>query len=175
MKKLLCLVMMLCLMATAAFAEEALTLDWETGSAVVEASGLTGEFYTFEDLAVAFWVPEGLEPVELTEEDVANGYIAYFMPEDQSAALAFVYVDVNGLTVEDYATYLTSETDAQNVEIGTVNGLNCVSYTMPEKDTVNIMFATEAGYALEVTCWPLSEENAELVWGVVVSSIQAVE
>lgn len=172
MKKFLAVVMALCLMMTCALAEEAPALNWADFEPILEAAGVTGQFYTFEQIAVQIWMPEGLNPVELTEEDVANGYIGYFAPDDQSAAVSIVYVDVNGMTLEEYGEYLANEAGATEIEVGTVNGLPCVSYKLPEQDSVSVTFTTEAGYALEVTCAPLSEENAELVWGAVVASIQ---
>ena len=172
MKKFLAVVMALCLMMTCALAEEVPALNWEDFAPILEAGGVTGQFYTFDEIAVAIWMPEGLNPVELTEDDVGNGFIGYFAPEDQSAAVSIVYVDVNGMTLEEYGEYLANEAGATEIEVGTVNGLPCVSYKLPEQDSVSVTFTTEAGYALEVTCAPLSEENAELVWGAVVASIQ---
>lgn len=172
MKKLLAVVVMLCMVSCFALAEEAPELNWSDFEPILEAGGVTGEFYTFDEIAVKIWVPGGLDPVELTEEDVANGYIGYFAAEDQSAAMAIMYVDVQGMSLEEYAAVLP-EAGATEIEVGTVNGLPCVSYKLAEQDSVSVTFATEAGYALEVTCTPASEENAELVWGAVVSSIQA--
>ena len=173
MKKFIALLVLICIaLMPAALAEETPSLNWEDFAPILEAGGVTGQFYTFDEIAVKMWLPDGINPVELTEEDTSKGYVGYFMPDDESAAVAVMYVDVNGMTLEQYAEYLTGEADATEVEMGTVNGLPCVSYKLPEQDTVNIAFTTEAGYILEVTCWPLSEENAELVWGAVVSSIQ---
>ena len=175
MKKLVSVLMILCLMLTAvaALAEAAPALNWEDFEPILEAGEVPGQFYTFDEVAIKMWLPEGLNPVELTDEDKENGYIGYFMPEDESAAVAIVYVDVSDMSLETYAEYLTSEAGATEVEMGTVNGFPCVSYKLPEQDSVSVTFTTEAGYALEVTCTPLSEENAELVWGAVIASIQA--
>ena len=175
MKKLVCVIAVLCLIVTAAaaLAEEAPALNWEDFAPVLEAGGVSGEFYTFDEIDMKIWLPEGLNPVELTEEDRANGYIGYFMPEDESGAVAVVYVDVNGMSLEEYGEYLASEAGATGIEVATVNGFPCVSYTLPEQDSVSVTFTTEAGYALEVTCTPLSVENADMLWGAVISSIQA--
>lgn len=171
MKKLLCVVMALCLMMTAALAEEA-TLNWADFEPILEESGVAGEFVTFDEIAVKIWIPEGMNAVELSEEDVEQGFIGCFAPDDQSAQLSVVYADVSGMTLEEYGETLSSTEGVTEVEYGTVNGLPCVTYQMPEQDTVSIAFTTEAGYVLEVTCWPLSEENAVLVWGAVTASIQ---
>ena len=112
-------------------------------------------------------------PPSSPTRDKANGYIGYFMPDDQSGAVAVMYVDVQGMTLEQYAEQLATMDGVTEVETGTVNGLPCVTYKMPEQDSVSVTFTTEAGYALEVTCTPLSVENADLVWGAVIASIQA--
>lgn len=173
MKKLLSIVMILCLTMSVALAEEAV-LNWSDFEPILEQAGVTGDFQTFDEIAVKIWLPEGLNAVELSEEEKSQGYIGYYEPDDKTAAVAVMYVDVQGMSLEDYAAYLASdEIGATEIEYGTVNGLPCVSYTLPEKDCACVTFTTEAGYVLEVTCWPLSVENAEYVWGAVVSSIQA--
>lgn len=175
MKKILCVVLMLCMMMTAALAEEATQLNWADFEPVLEAAGVTGQFYTLDKIDAKIWIPDGILPVELSEEDSAAGYLAYFVPEDQSAAIAVVYANVEGMSLEEYAGLLTSEYGATNVGYVIVNGLPSISYVLPERDTLNLAFATENGYILEITCYPLSEENAEFVWGAVISSIQAAE
>ena len=71
------------------------------------------KFKTFEEISIAIWLPDGINPVELTEEDVENGYIGYFMSEDESAVVAVMYVDVDGMSLEEYAEYLSAEAGAQ--------------------------------------------------------------
>ena len=175
MKKFIALVVALLMIATVAFAEAAVELSWSDFEPVLEAGGVTGQFYTFDQIAIMMWLPDGMNPVELTDEDTEAGYIGYYMPDDGSAAVAVMYVDVDGMSLEEYAAYLDSEADATEIEVGTVNGFPCVSYKLPEQDTVSVTFTTEAGYVLEVTCQPASDENADLVWGAVISSIQAAE
>lgn len=171
MKKVLAIVLMLMFVCSLAFAEGTPALSWSDFEPALEAGGVTGQFYNFDEIAIKIWMPEGLNPVELTDEDKENGYIGYFQPDDASAAVAVMYVNMEGMSLEDYAAQLP-DCGATEVEMGTVNGLPCVSYKLAEQDTVSVAFATEAGYILEVTCSPASEENADLVWGAVISSIQ---
>lgn len=175
MKKILFVFLMLCLLVPAALAEENVALNWEDIVPVLEAGNVAGEFHTFDEIDVKIWLPDGLLPVELTEEDKQNGYIGYFMPDDESAQMAVMYVDTNGMTLEEYAQYLSSESDVTGLGMGTVNGFPCVSYNLPAQDSACVAFTTEAGYILEVTCAPMSEENAELVWGAVIGSIQSAQ
>ena len=134
MKKFLCVVMALCLMlsATAVLAEEAPALNWEDFEPIMEASGVTGEFVTFDEIAVKIWIPEGMNAVELTQEDIDKGFIGYFAPEDQSASLSVVYVNTDGMTLEEYGESLAAQEGVTEIEFGTVNGLPCVTYEIPE-------------------------------------------
>lgn len=173
MKKFLCAVLMICLLiSSAAMAESVNSLSWETFVPVLEAAELNGEFHTFNEVSVKMWLPEGLNPVELSEEDKAKGIIAYFMPDDKTAAVSVVYTNVNGMSTEEYAEAVKGIEGTTEVEIVTVNGFPCVTYKMPEKDVVCAGFITESGYVLEITCFPASAEHADVLWGAVVCSIQ---
>lgn len=170
MKKLFAAILALCMLFSVALAET-VSLNWADFLPVLEAGNVEGDFVTFDEVAVKMWLPSGLNAVELTDEDREQGYIAYFTSDDESATVSVVYVDVNGMSLEDYTAHLT-EYGATEIEAGTVNGLDCVSYKNTENDSLSLAFSTEAGYILEVTCAPASEEGAELVWGAVAASIQ---
>lgn len=167
MKKLFTLMLALCLMLSgAAMAENA--ISWEEVAPALESAGVTGQFYTFEQIAVAIFIPEGMNPAELPDES----YIGYFTAEDGSA-IALQYVQMEGMDLEAYAAALSS-VGATGIESGTVNGLPCVTYEVPENKSVNIAFTTEAGYILEVVCAPMNSEEDKLGASFVMASIQNV-
>lgn len=172
MKKLFALTLALCLMlCSAALANE---LVW-AGEVEEAASKIDGEFQTFDEIAVKIWMPAVLQKVELSDEDKASGYIGYFMPEDQSAAIAVQYVNVEGLSLEEYEAKLKEDSTVSDIEAGTVNGLPCLGYALTEKDTGVLAFATQQGYILEVSCAPMSDEGFAAVAGMVMASIQNAE
>lgn len=168
MKKLfaLVLVMILALSAVSAMAAELNWSDVEEGASQIE-----GDFVTFDEIAVKIWMPAVFQATELTDEDVENGYIGYYMPADESAAVAVQYVNTDGMTLEEYSAKL-EEAGLTGIETGTVNGLPCVSYDNTEADASSIAFTTEAGYILEVTCAPMSDEGFAAVAMMIVASIQ---
>ena len=172
MKKIIAILMLLCMFTGAALAEAAPELNWADAEAIIQASEVAGDFVNFDEIAVKIWIPEGLNAVELSDEDKEAGFIGYFTDAEQTAVLSVVYANVDGTSIEDYATSLGEMDSVANVAMATVNGMPCVSYDMPEQDSSTVAFATEAGYILEVTVAPVSDENAQLVWGVVLSSIQ---
>lgn len=173
MKKILAILMALCMFCGVAMAEAAVELNWADVEPIIEASGVAGDFATFDEIAVKIWIPSDLQATELTDEDRQNGFIGYFADAEQTASLSVVYVNVEGMSIEDYAAQLAEMEDIAEIEVGTVNGLPCVTYTMPGQDSGHISFATEAGYILEVSVAPTSVEGADAVWGIVLGSIQA--
>lgn len=171
MKKLFAILMALCLMLSCAALAEAVEVNWSDVEAGLADSGVTGEFVTFDEIAVKIWIPEGLPAVELTDEDREAGYIGYFANEE--AQMAVMYVNADGMSIEDYMTALEGTEGVESIALLNINGLSGVRYQMPENDSLNIAFATEAGYILEVTMSPLSADGADVVWSIVGASIQA--
>lgn len=169
MKKLFALMLALCLMlGTSAMADE---MVW-AGAVEETASQIEGEFHTFDEIAVKIWIPAVLKEVELSDDDKAAGYIGYFMTDDQSAAVGIQYVDMDGMSLEDYKTALVGAgIDENSIEAGTVNGLDCLSY---ENNGNGVLaFTTQKGFILEVAGGPLSDEGFATVLGFIMASIQA--
>ena len=168
MKKLFALMLALCMMCgCAALAENAVT--WDMVASDIEASGISGDFVTFDEIAVKIWLPEGLTAVNADE--LPEGFIGYFQAEDGSA-ISVAYVDVNGMDLDTYAQ-LAAENGATGIEAGTVNGLPCVSYELGEN--LCTAFTTEAGYILEVAMGPVKSDDDKLGASYIMASIQAAE
>lgn len=167
MKKLFALVLALCLLCgCTALADN--EISWEQVEPLLEQSGVNGNLYTFDQIAVAIFIPEGLESVELPNDS----YIGYFAAEDGSA-VAVQYVNVEGMDLETYTAALPG-VGATEIETGTVNGLPCVTYEMPANKTMNIAFTTEAGYILEVVVGPVEDDNAKTAAGFIMASVMPV-
>jgi hypothetical protein len=167
MKKLFALVLALCLLCgCTALADN--TIAWEEVEPLLETSGVNGNFQTFDQIAVALFIPEGLQEVDLPDDS----YIGYYAAEDGSA-VAVQYVNVEGMDLETYTAALPG-VGATEIETGTVNGLPCVTYAVPANKTMNIAFTTEAGYILEVAIGPVEDDNAKTAAGIIMASIQAV-
>ena len=167
MKKLFALVLALCLLCgCTALADN--EISWEQVEPLLEQSGVNGNLYTFDQIAVAIFIPEGLESVELPNDS----YIGYFAAEDGSA-VAVQYVNVEGMDLETYTAALPG-VGATEIETGTVNGLPCVTYEVPANKTMNMAFTTEAGYILEVVVGPVEDDNAKTAAGFIMASVMAV-
>ena len=170
MKKFLAILMALCLLGACALAEPA-EVKWADVAESVAASGIEGDIYPISDLGVSMFIPTVLQEVELTEEDVQNGYLAYLATEDQSAAVAVMYANLEGASLEDYAAVLP-EVGATEVEYCVINGIPAVSYEMPENDTVNVAMTTDTGYGIEFVFSPASDEGFKTIAAIMTASIQ---
>ena len=155
-------------------APAAVELNWSDFEQSVEESEMTGDFVTFDEIAVKMWVPTALQQVELTDEDTEAGYIGYFMTEDESAAVAVMYVDVDGMDLDAYKEYLEG-VGATSITDVTLNGLPGVGYDLAENDSSSFAFTTEMGYILEVTFSPVSDEGFSSIVTIMAASIQAAE
>ena len=173
MKKLFALMLALCLLCgCTAIADNEIT--WEQVEPVLTEAGLTGEFVTFEQIAAKIWIPAGMSA--FADEQLPEGYIGYFVADDESA-VSVAYVDVEGMDLDAYAEAVTANGGTQ-VELGTVNGLPCVTYVYPNEDgSANLCcsFTTQAGYILEVAVGPVADDNAKLGASAILASIQAAE
>jgi len=177
MKKLIAILISLCLMlaAAGAFAETAITeMSWETVEPLLETYGLEGNFETFDEVAVQIWIPSSMTRSELTQEDVDKGFIAHFLDEDQTAQILVMYTDADGMTLEEYAKALPDDS-VSDIEELVINDLEAISYTVEETDSITYAFEIENGYILDVTMAPKSAEGADIAWYIVASSIMEEE
>ncbi len=176
MKKFFALVMTLCLLCTVALAEQATAneINWADVQPVVEASGLTGEFVTFENVGVKIWIPEGMTAVEA--DQLPENNIGYFQAEDGSA-VSVAYVDMGGMELSEYANQVAA-LGIEGIETGKLNGLDCVTYENANEDgSVNFVasFATQMGYILEVAVGPVATDDAKTGASIILASVQAAE
>lgn len=171
MKKLFALLMALCLLGTCALAEPT-KINWSDLEAQVAESGIDGDFYSVSDIGVKMFIPTFLQNMELTEDDVNQGYICFLANEDQSALVAVMYANFEGKSLEDYAAVLP-EVGATEIEMIVVNGIPAVSYEVPGNDTLNVAMGTDQGYIIEFVFKPASDEGFKSIAAIMSASIQA--
>ena len=171
MKKIVSFILaaaMLMLCAVSAFATE---INWDDLKDQAAETIAKGDFVEFDEIAIKMWMPTVLAATELTDDDRDQGYIGYFMSEDESCAISVMYVDMDGMELEEYKAHL-EEVGATDIEDVVVNGLPAVSYMLKETDTACISFVTEPGYILRVAGAPFSEGGFAAIVTMVMASIQ---
>lgn len=173
MKKIVAMLLALALCLSTAFAAEINWADYADAAAQLDPNAKT---WTLNAVNCSLWVPEVLQYVELTDEDIEAGYTAYWCTEDGTAALGVQYVDMDGITLEDYAALLV-DMGVTDVEENTVNGLPCITYSYTDEDGASsnvVAFTTDAGYVLEFA-FTAGDEGYEVVSALIAASIQPAE
>ena len=175
MKKMIALLMLLCvtLMPFAGLAENVITWD-EVGAPVVEASELEGDFYALEDLGLAIWLPEGLYSVELDDESIANGILYMLTDEEVSCALTISYVNEEGMTLDKLLAAAVEE-GMFEPEIVNINGLDALSYKDEANNLGCIALVDTNCNVIVFSLTPIDSEDAELVFGLIMSSLMPLE
>ena len=145
MKKLISFILILMLIACTAWAEEPKKEEYRP-------LGETG----FE-----MWIAPGMQTVELTQEDLDNGYIQYYEDSTRTKAIAVVYFTDISLTLEEYKSYLDGDTTVTDIGITEVNGIPCIRYQMSLEgfDILNVAFVLENNDILEVTFSPYDDPD----------------
>ena len=179
MKKFLSILMVLALclslVPAALAAETESIITWEEVAPLIVEEGWEGSFVELPDVELKLWVPVGLLSVELSEEDLQEGYIAYFMTEDGDAALGVTLVDA-GLTQETLLAAL-EEMGIEDAGYTMINGVNFITYTNVIDDTTVCNVASlvnENGYVLELA-FTAGDEGYEALSLIMLASIQVAE
>lgn len=174
MKKLLAILLaaLMLLCSVSALAEE--TIDWNDDLInLAQSIDSEAQFHPIANLGVMMWIPTNFKEIQLSEEDVNNGYIAYLITEDNSSAVAITYAEFEG-TLGDMFETLEGMEDTKNVTKGYINGLPAVTFISEENDSFVVVFSTTGGYLLMFTFAPISDETFSTVGALMAASIQAV-
>ena len=174
MKKLLSFlftVALLISLSSAAFAENNEPLSWEEFKPIAEnAFGEDAHFVLLDQVNAKIWIPDYLETVPLTDDDLDNDVIACFMPKDESQLIYITYYDVDGLSIQALKTYIESK--GSPAIISEVNGIPVLQYYSSESDSLIAVYETADGYFLQLTFFPLSDELSSFLFTIILSSIQ---
>lgn len=175
------LALALCLsVAACAFAEETeeevLSLNWEEVEPVITEAGWEGDFVTLESVGLKLWVPSVLLPVELDEESVEAGYIAYFMTEDEEAALGVQLYEL-GMSFDEVFAMLEETEGVSDLVVAMLNGAQFMTYTYAPEGGIPanvVTLVNDEGYALEFA-FTAGDEGYEIVSGFIAASIQPAD
>lgn len=174
MKKLIASIVTLAMLLAlpCALAEQVPAINWADVN--IEDSGIEGSWYTLNAVAVQFWVPDVFENRDITEDDDET-MIAKFMLPDESAAIYAQYIEgYEGATMENVIAGI-EESGGKEIERCTLNGLDAVSYSIPDVDAAYVVFVTESGNFVQFIFTPVSDEGFASVAQLVTASIMPEE
>ena len=175
MKKVILMVLCLCMMCSAAFAEEAIVLNWEEIGTEEVAS--QGEFQALEipDVCtVYFWIPSVLNAVDTGVIEGPFKPTALYTTEDDSYGLADFLNEIGSL--EEYASLMETQAGGSNFRNVTVNGVDCIGYEVAENDMECLIYPVTENIIVTFSCTPLNgDEDWDLTKGAIFASIQLGE
>lgn len=178
MKRLLSMILIVCLAAAPVFAlaegaEELPALNWED---VAEAAAqIPGGFVSSEDMGVMFWLPDILQPVEVpADENSPFQLLGLYVSEETPLSVAVTFGAMDG-GIEQYWDTLAKYGGASDFEQMTINGMYTFSYDVKENDACVVCFPTEEGNVLSFMLSPMSDENCVVLSGMIMASFQPVE
>jgi hypothetical protein len=185
MKKLLAVslaaVMTLSLSCTAFADEEAAAditdFEWIAMKAVLDQSGIDGNFVSFDDAGMKVWIPDLYEETELTDEDIENEYLGWYISEEQDdgvvGQIGIGLYDMGADSIDEYIDGL-KEAGYDTAESVTVNGMDGALHFINEDgyDAVLLGVMGEDGRIFEVAVHPISTEEYTAVAYAILSSIQ---
>lgn len=172
----LLMALVLCLsFVSFAFAEDALSLNWDDDTlAALQLLGQSTDRYLIKDIDVLIWMPDGITPQDLTQEDVDSGMIAFFTNQEGSCGITVVKKDI-GMTLEEYVAALAADSDVSELQDVYLNGYNFVGYSLEAKDCACLAAQTESGKIVEFTFYPASDEFFSTVLVFIMASIQSAD
>ena len=150
MKKLLAMVLALCLMTGCALAAEYTWADIAGQRAELVADGGT---WTLNAGPVKLWLPKAMDYIEPSQEDQEESHlVASFFNADGTNAVFVQYNDTTYASTQDILDALNAKDIYHDISEATINGYNVVCYSTSDDQgtTVYAMYLLGDGYAMQI-------------------------
>ena len=130
--------------------------------------------YAMEELGLAIWLPDGLNAVELSEEEIAEGYLYVLTDDEETCLITVDAVNMEGMTLDGVLEAAIAE-GMFEPEIVNINGLSAVSYKDEANNAGCIVLVDTDCNVITFTLMPIEGEEAELAFAVIMSSLMPLE
>lgn len=94
------------------------------------------EYITLDKTGLEMWITPELAPYELTEEDLANNYIAFYMNETNTRTVEILFIPDYPSSIEEYADGLPYFENFTDITAATINDIPCLTYIAAYSDSV---------------------------------------
>ena len=172
MKKILALVMMLCMLCSVAMAEQ---LTWADIEPQLGDMGLEGEFVVLDQLGLKIWLPSALNAAAVSDEDAANGRLAAYAADDQSAYFIVDAVNVGEMTIDQMFENVSNNESVTDAQMVHSNGLSIVSYKNTAADCLTGALVDTNSNIIMFSMGPASTDGADMVFYFIMMSLQPAE
>ncbi|MBR2528974.1 MAG: hypothetical protein IKE58_10960 [Blautia sp.] len=138
----------------------------------LEDRGITGDFVYF-DMGLMIWLPDFLKESRLSEKDIEEGYVGYYVSEDEETILAVTYHEdlVKDLAELEKAIKKRME-EVSDVTSVRINGIDGLSYYYEGEDTLTIDLIDDYGGVTEFSFYPGSDKDFALIATIMTATIQ---
>ena len=62
---------------------EVTDFNWAETKKVLDEADISGDYVSFDEAGMKVWIPDLYEETELTEEDIQNEYLGWYVSEEQ--------------------------------------------------------------------------------------------
>lgn len=143
-------------------------INWSDIEASVAESGIEGEFWTLNAVAVQYWIPTVFQEVENEDESI----LVQYSTADKTATIGIQYLEgVEGASVADLAETFQADSTFAEVELCKLNGIDAVLYKLPASDAQGVCIATDSGNFVQFVFAPISDEGFHSIAQIVAASI----
>ena len=158
-------------LASVAIADEATTeYNWvDVKDTIHEVFHEHINFWLIGEVDTMICLPDIFLSIELTEEDISNGTIAFFWEEESGAFVILTYSELSDLNLDSLFAYYSQ--NGYDVKMVSVNGIPAILEKNTEGNTLTLTFYTRDNMFFQVISSPLDEDSVQL-YELVFSSIQ---
>lgn len=179
MKKVLALVLMLCLLcggaAMAEDLEQLLAMSWDEIAPNLPDMGIDGGYDTLDMLGLQLYIPSTLSKVEVSAEDAAAGRLACYASSDGTGYLVVDAVNMADMTIDQWYEALNATETMSDVRMDSINGLGVVIYKNNTTDLWVCSLVDTNSNVITFAMGPASEEGSELVFNLLMKSLKPAE
>lgn len=171
MKKIIAVLLLLCLSLCSALAENA--VNWADVEPTLAENGLEGGFVSIGDTGLMMWLPNGVfYDNELTDEQVSTGIVTLLTDAEAVCSVTVTCLDI-GMTIDEYMDYL-KQNDIADAEFTMLNGQRAVAYDDAEQDYKALSVFISDTAVVEFIFVPASDEGFASTVSIMAASIQPI-
>ena len=134
---------------------------WDEYEPLLEQAGIKGDYYTFDSFDLQMWIPEILELVDRTDEQIEQGFIALASSEDDQYQMVIRRYEYENPveSIEEWQELLKEQLGIDESVICLINGLKVLEYQDAENDAFVTDIHVNDGSILEFAFRPFSDHD----------------
>ena len=145
-------------------------LDWSEIEPLIKDE-IDGEFYTYDNVNAAVWIPDILGEIKLTQDDIEDGYLGVYCTADAENVITVKHTVLDESASYEELLEFLEDIGATDITKAMVNGYRAVSYTLEDDNTGSMMLMSDdSDLLLEVQFYPVSDEDFASVAQIIMAS-----